>query len=101
MRFIYLTLEQRAYLRVIHWEMITEGSKCLGNRERYLYDLVEDFESGEVHLEALDEENTARFMKIFAEKATRTLRDVCYVVRATTAYSIRLLLQRVIVKISA
>ena len=67
LRLIYPTPEQRAYLRVIHQDMTTEGSKRLRNRERILNDLREDFESGEVHLEALDEENIARFKKIFTE----------------------------------
>ncbi len=68
LQFTYPTPEQRAYLRVIHRDMITEGPKRLWNRDRNLNELLEDLESGKVHIEDLDEETIARFKKILAEK---------------------------------
>ena len=64
LRFTYPTPEQRAYLRVIHRDMTTKGSRRLGHRDRDLNDLLEDLESGEVQIEDLDEETIARFKKI-------------------------------------
>ena len=70
----YFTIEQTGegpdwkYLRVIHRDMTTEGSKRPGNRDANLNDLLEDLESGKVHLEDLDDETIARFKKILGEK---------------------------------
>ena len=68
LRFTYPTPEQRAYLRVIHRDMTTDESRRLGNRYTNLNDLLEDLESGEVHIEDLDEETIARFKKILGRR---------------------------------
>lgn len=68
LRFTYPTPEQRAHLRVIHRDMTTDESMLPGNRDRNLNNLLQDLESGEVHIKDLDEETIARFKKILAEK---------------------------------
>ena len=61
LRFIYPTAEQRAYLRVIHRDMTTKGPK---RPDENLFDLLKDLESGEVHIEDLNEETIARLKRI-------------------------------------
>lgn len=64
LRFTYPTAEQRAYLRVIHRDMTTAGSKRLRNSDENLHDLLKDLESGAVHLEDLNEQTIARLKRI-------------------------------------
>ena len=68
LRFTYPTSEQRERLRLIHRELTTEESKRLRNSNRELYDLLTGLESGEVHIEDLDEDAVARFKDFLTDK---------------------------------
>lgn len=68
LRFTYPTSGQRERLRLIHRDMTTEEYKRLRYRDRHLYDLLEELESGEVHIEDLDEDTVARFREILTKK---------------------------------
>ena len=69
LRFTYPTSDQRENLRVIHRDMTTEESKRLKNRNKGLDDLLNELESGELHIEDLNEETIARFKIILTKKS--------------------------------
>ena len=68
LKFTYPNPEQREHLRVIHRDATTEESKRLKSRNKGLSGLMDELESGEVHLEDLDEDTVARFKKFLTEK---------------------------------
>lgn len=65
LQFRYPTDEERQRLRVIHRDMTEEQSKKLKSKERALIDLVNDFESGSIHIE----QATNKFRELLSEDA--------------------------------
>ena len=55
LQFIYPTREQRQQLQIVHRDMTSAERKRLQGRQRSLEDLLTDLESGNVHIEDLDE----------------------------------------------
>ena len=55
LQFIYPTEKQREQLRVVHRDMTTAERKRLKQRQKSLFDLIKDIESGNIHIEDLDE----------------------------------------------
>ncbi len=56
LRFVYPTEEQRKQLRIVHRDMTTTERKRVQSRQKGLEYLVEDLESGSVHIEDLNQE---------------------------------------------
>ena len=69
LKFTYPTPKQREHLRVIHRDVTTEESKRLKSRNKGLSGLMDELESGEVHLEDLDEDTVTRFKRFLTEKS--------------------------------
>lgn len=65
LQFRYPTDEERQRLRVIHRDITEEQSKKLKIKERALIDLVNDFESGSIHIE----QATSKFRELLSEDA--------------------------------
>ena len=63
--FTYPTQTQREQLRIIHRDMTQAEDRRLKNHQQSVDDLLGDFESGNYHLEDLDEESVARLRKLF------------------------------------
>jgi superfamily I DNA and RNA helicase len=55
LEFVFPTKEDREQLRIVHRDMSTEGRRRVVTREKGLKELVDDLESGRVHLEDLDD----------------------------------------------
>ena len=68
LKFIYPTKEQREQLRIVHRDMTKQKLKRLQNSEQSLGKLIEDLESGSVHIEDLDEELMTKFKQILNNK---------------------------------
>lgn len=67
LRFTYPTREQREQLRIVHRDMTTQEYKRLENSQKNLEALIEDIESGNVHLEDLDGKTLDKLRSIIME----------------------------------
>ena len=56
LRFTYPTKEQRDHLQIVHRDMTTAERKQLQGYQKSLFDLLKDFESGNLHREDLNED---------------------------------------------
>ena len=68
LQFIYPTEKQREQLRVVHRDMTTAERKRLEQRQKSLFDLIKDIESGNIHIEDLDEAAVARLREFLMQK---------------------------------
>ena len=68
LQFIYPTEQQREQLRVVHRDMTTAERKRIEQRQKSLFDLIKDIESGNIHIEDLDETAVARLRKFLMQK---------------------------------
>ena len=59
LRFHYPTAEQRKQLRIVHRDMNQEGIERVDRRQKSLFDLIQDIESGNIQLEDLDRDAVA------------------------------------------
>lgn len=66
--FVYPTKEQRNKLWIIHRDMTARDRKRLKNHQKSLDSLIADIESGDVHLEDLDENRRAKLRDILIKK---------------------------------
>ena len=68
LQFIYPTEKQREQLRVVHRDMTTAERKRIEQRQKSLFDLIKDIESGNIHIEDLDETAVARLREFLMQK---------------------------------
>ncbi len=68
LQFIYPTEKQREQLRVVHRDMTTAERKRLKQRQKSLFDLIKDIESGNIDIEDLDEAAVARLREFLMQK---------------------------------
>ena len=59
LRFRYPTAEQRNQLRIVHRDMNQEDIERVDRRQRSLFDLIQDIESGNIQIEDLDRDAVA------------------------------------------
>lgn len=69
LQFRYPTDEERQRLRVIHRDMTEEQRKQLKSKDRVLIDLVNDLESGSIHVEDLNEQARVKLRELLSEDA--------------------------------
>ena len=62
--FIYPTGKQREYLRVVHRDMTVGERKLVRERQQNLGGLLQDLESGNLHIEDIDKELIEK-LKVF------------------------------------
>ena len=67
LQFTYPTEKQREQLRV-HRDMTTAERRQLEQRQKSLFGLIKDIESGNIHIEDLDETAVARLRKFLMQK---------------------------------
>ena len=68
LQFTYPTEKQREELRVVHRDMTTAERKRLEQRQKSLFGLIKDIESGNIHIEDLDETAVARLREFLMQK---------------------------------
>ncbi len=68
LQFTYPTEKQREQLRVVHRDMTTAERRRLEQRQKSLFDLIKDIESGNIHIEDLDEAAVARLREFLMQK---------------------------------
>ena len=68
LQFIYPTEKQREQLRVVHRDMTTAERRRLEQRQKSLFGLIKDIESGNIHIEDLDETAVARLREFLMQK---------------------------------
>lgn len=68
LRFTYPTEAQREQLRIVHRDMTTAEHKRLASGQKGLKGLIEDLESGSVHLEDLDQKMVDRLKAVLREE---------------------------------
>lgn len=68
LRFTYPTQEQREHLQIVHRDMTSSERGRLANRRRGLNDLVNDLESGSVHVEDLDKRTVEKLRLLLVQK---------------------------------
>ena len=68
LQFIYPTEKQREQLRVVHRDMTTAERKRIEQRQKSLFDLIKDIESGNIHIEDLDETAVDRLREFLMQK---------------------------------
>ena len=68
LQFTYPTEKQREQLRVVHRDMTTAERKRIEQRQKSLFDLIKDIESGNIHIEDLDETAVARLREFLMQK---------------------------------
>ncbi len=68
LQFIYPTEKQREQLRIVHRDMTTAERRRLEQRQKSLFDLIKDIESGNIHIEDLDEAAVARLREFLMQK---------------------------------
>ena len=69
LQFKYPTDEERQRLRVIHRDMTEEQRKKLKSKDRALIDIVNDLESGSIHVEDLNEQARIKLRELLSEDA--------------------------------
>ena len=69
LRFTYPTEEQREQLRIVHQDMTTTERHSLKNSQKNLDGLIEEIESGKVHIEDLDRRTVEKVRALFAKNA--------------------------------
>ena len=68
LQFIYPTEKQREQLRVVHRDMTTAERRRLEQRQKSLFGLIQDIESGNIHIEDLDETAVDRLREFLMQK---------------------------------
>ena len=68
LQFIYPAEKQREQLRIVHRDMTTAERRRLEQRQKSLFDLIKDIESGNIHIEDLDEAAVARLREFLMQK---------------------------------
>ena len=68
LRFRYPTEEERQHLRLIHRDLTEEERNQLIGSDRHLLTLVQDLESGKIHMEDLNEQAIGRLRDLLGEK---------------------------------
>lgn len=68
LKFTYPTEEQRKQLRVVHRDMTTAERRRLEQRQKSLFGLIKDIESGNIHIEDLDETAVDRLREFLMQK---------------------------------
>ncbi len=68
LQFTYPTEEQRKQLRVVHRDMTTAERRRLEQRQKSLFGLIKDIESGNIHIEDLDETAVDRLREFLMQK---------------------------------
>jgi superfamily I DNA and RNA helicase len=69
LHFIYPTDEQRKQLKIVHRDMTLEERNRLRRREKNLFDLITDLESGSVQPEDLDDTLIAKLKELLVKKS--------------------------------
>ena len=68
LKFTYPTEKQREQLRVVHRDMTTAERNRLEQRQKSLFGLIKDIESGNIHIEDLDETAVDRLREFLMQK---------------------------------
>lgn len=68
LQFTYPTKKQREQLRVVHRDMTTAERRRLEQRQKSLFGLIKDIESGNIHIEDLDETAVDRLREFLMQK---------------------------------
>lgn len=68
LQFTYPTEKQREQLRVVHRDRTTAELRRIEQRQKSLFDLIKDIESGNIHIEDLDETAVARLREFLMQK---------------------------------
>lgn len=68
LQFTYPTEKQREELRVVHRDMTTAERRRLEQRQKSLFGLIKDIESGNIHIEDLDETAVDRLREFLMQK---------------------------------
>ena len=68
LQFTYPTEKQREQLRVVHRDRTTAELRRLEQRQKSLFGLIQDIESGNIHIEDLDETAVARLREFLMQK---------------------------------
>ena len=68
LQFTYPTEKQREQLRVVHRDMTAAERRRLEQRQKSLFGLIKDIESGNIHIEDLDETAVDRLREFLMQK---------------------------------
>lgn len=67
LNFTYPTEKEFEFLKIVHRDMTPEEKKRLESRNKALYDVLDDIESGRIYIEDLDDDVRKKLEKIFIE----------------------------------
>ena len=68
LRFTYPSQEQREHLRIVHRDMTDSERERVRKSKKEIENLVDDLESGNLHVDDLDDEMTAKLQKLLANR---------------------------------